>query len=343
MLIYWLNLLFLLIWSLLAILSNKLSRVFYSLIFLQLLLLLVLRSNTVGSDTNAYLALFEKGKSFPFWDFEYSRSEVGYLFLNKLLSFVESGQLVLMVFATIPMLIFFRSILKESKIPWLSLYLFITIGLYALVFNILRQVIAMAMIFVSFKYLVKNDFKRFFVLVAIASLFHASALIFLLTYFFRNMKLTFRNTVIYVFLAMGLYVFSQPILVFLINRFSTVQYELNSGGDLPLLLVMLLTLVAGLVFSKSVIKSNPRAIVLYNILYLGILFQILALEFTTFSRVTTYFMMFMVIFIPEVISSIKDRQLKIVGFILVIILTGIQYYITLIVDPNGIVPYSFFR
>ena len=61
-----------------------------------------------------------------------------------------------------------------------------------------------------------------------------------------------------------------------------------------------------------------------------------------FTRVTSYYKLFIIIFIPEVIASMKDKNEKIIGILLVILLTSVQYYIGLRKDLSSIVPYELF-
>lgn len=341
MVIYWFNLVLIVILGIFSK-AKRFSSYFYFLMFFQLLFLLAFRSPSVGVDIPVYLNYFNDFKLYSFWNFEYSRLEFGYVFLNKVLSFINNSQVFIAIIGAIPLFIFFKVILKESKIPWLSIFLFITLGIYAQMFNVLRQVLAMSIIFISYRYLVRNDFKRFLITVVIASLFHISALIFLVTYLFRNFKIKYKNTILYLIIAVLTYALSKPILNFILSRFSSINYEIKSNGGLSLLIVLIVILIAGLFFSKQVISINPRATVLFNILFLGIIVQTLALEFSIFTRVTAYYYMFAILFIPEVISSIQDFKIRLNAILIVVILTVIQYYISLIQDPNGIVPYIFF-
>jgi hypothetical protein len=343
MAIYFINLLLILFWTIiLKIINNKNRNAIIFILFIQLYLLLALRAPTVGVDTYGYINLFNRSKLFPFWEFGYSRHEWGYLFLNKILSFVDSEQVFVAILAFIPLYIFFKFISRESKMPWLSIYLFITLGFYTNTFNLLRQVIAISIITISYKYLKENNLKKFCIWVIIASLFHISALAFLPIYFVRNNKLNYKSMCIYSSIGLFLIIFGNKIISIIINRFSSIEYQIKSNGGFIMLAVLISTLILGLFFSKSVLSKNDRSIVLYNILIFAILTQVLALDFALFTRVTSYFRVFLIILIPEVIYYIKDRNIRVIGVFLVVCLTAIQYYMTLKADLSGIVPYYFF-
>lgn len=344
MYIYWLNLFFVIVWAAISKLTgDKYYRIVHWMIFIQMYLLVCLRDLSVGSDTINYIWWFETSKTFPFWDFEYSRHESGYLLFNKVLSFIDNPQLFLAIVGFIPLFIVFRFIQKESRIPWLSVYLFITLGFYADVFNLFRQILALSCIIISYRYLKKNSLWKFALWTLAASLFHISGLAFIAVYFIKDRIPTFKNLYIYLTSAIILYFIAQPLLSVIINIFATrsnILYE--AKGGVSLLLVLILILISGLIYRRDVISANEKSVILYNILFFAILMQVLALEFSLFTRVTTYFMFFLVIFIPEILSSIKDKASRTVGIFLIVLLTAIQYYLALGRDSSGIVPFSFF-
>lgn len=343
MLIYWINIFLVMLWAIIIVLTKKkYLKIIYWFVFIQLYFLVAFRDFSVGSDTEVYVWWFETTKTVSFWDFDYSRHEKGYILFNKLLAFVNNPQVFIAITGFIPLFIIFKFIKKESKIPFLSIYLFITLGFYSDIFNLFRQIIALTFIIVSYKYLKEEKLWRFVGSILIASLFHISALAFLVIYFVKNLSPSFKSLCLYLIAAIGLYITATPLVQFIVSNFSTrSNMTVESNGGITLLLVLILTLVAGLIFRNSVVNIDETSNVLYNILYLAILVQILALEFSLFTRVTSYFMFFIIIFIPEVLSSINDKGLKYFGIILVLILTGIQYHLSLLVDNSGIVPYIF--
>lgn len=341
--IYFINLFLIIFWFMfLKLVKNNNRKVFLTISFFQLYLILALRSPLVGADTENYINYFNITKQFNFWKFDYSRLEYGYIFLNKILSFIQNEQIFIAIMAFIPLFIYFKFISRESKIPWLSVYLFITLGSYSDIFCLFRQSIALSIIAISYKYLKEDNLKKFVITIIIASFFHITSLVFLPVYFLRKNKLNYKNIGLYLGIEIVVLVTSNKIINFAINKFGQYDYGDSSGGGIKLFLMLFIVLALGLFFSKSVLNNDKQAIVLYNIMFCSIVVQLLALQFSLFTRLTSYFSLFLMIFIPEVIAGIKDKRIRAVAVFLVIGLAFIQYYMVLNKNLNGSVPYFFY-
>lgn len=344
MLIYWVNLCLVFIWTLGFKIFNKTSsQKLMNILFIQLLLLLVLRDYSVGSDTAAYISLFERINLYPFFNFDISRHEAGYILLNKIIGlFTQNKQIFISVMAFFPLMLFFRFIKKESKIKWLSVVLFITLGFYTNTFNWFRQIIAMALIVNSIEYVKTNQFKKFIGITIIASLFHFTALAFIPIYFIRNIRINIKTITIYAFMGVFIFFFSRPIINIVASLFATYEYTLDSGGGTTFLLILIMILFFSLFFKKNILSVSPEQQVYYHILFFAILFQLLALEFGLVTRVVRYFSIFLIVFIPNTIYYFRDKYITILGLSLVCVLTLLIYYNSLLNDISSITPYKFF-
>lgn len=343
MFIYWLNLIMIIVWTIiLKIFRVNNKHALLSILFLQLYLILALRSPFVGADTNGYINQFERTKTFPFFDFGFSRYEPGYLLLNKALFFIENHQFFIAVMAFIPLFLIFKFISKESELVWLSVFLFITLGFYTDTFNLFRQIIAMALVATSYTYIKKSEAKMFFLLVLSAALFHITALSFLPIYFFRQINLNLKVVIYYFFIAILTFLFSKPIIRFTIGLFSPLEREIKGGGGLNLLIILVFILLIGLYFKDNFLSKDPRNVILYHILFFGVIFQIIALDFALFTRVTRYFSLFVIVFIPNIIVAERNKNLVVLGIYVLCCFTAYFYLNSLSTDLSSIVPYEFF-
>ena len=112
------------------------------------------------------------------------RFEIGYVLLVKAISLLTNNpnyMFVIISFITLFGICVF--VYKYSSIKWMSILLFISLGFYYTSFNMIRQFIAIAIVMLSYKYLIEKNFLKFFMIVLCASLFHMSALIFIPFYF----------------------------------------------------------------------------------------------------------------------------------------------------------------
>ncbi len=143
---------------------NKFTRkIFFLLMLVELGLIMGMRSVNVGEDTisyyNIYLLSESAGSiaSLSFLDIEY-----GYLLLNRVLSyFSHSPQLLFMVTGFFIAFSTLRFIEKNTRIFWLGVIIYVTIGKFFYDMNALRQALAVAILLFSYPFILKRKFIPF--------------------------------------------------------------------------------------------------------------------------------------------------------------------------------------
>lgn len=164
------------------------SRPIYQTLFISICLFLFLLSALRydrGTDWSAYLNYFRLSSD---WNFQ-GWMEWGFTMLNKLVNLISDNYSVMVFVVTL--LVY---LIKPKVIFDLAPYPFVTLWIWygmsiADIFPV-RQTIATAFVLYSFVFVVKRKFIPFFIWVFLASLFHLSSLIFLVTYFLYNRYLS---------------------------------------------------------------------------------------------------------------------------------------------------------
>lgn len=122
--------------------------------------------------------------------YEYYRFEILNKIIYKIVWFLDFPQLVVIIYSFFN-LFFIKKGLEvkklNSNIPWLIFYTFPIYYFFYL--SILRQGIAVGICFFAFKYLKRDNFIKFFLVVLIATLFHKASCVFLLSYFVKDLNL----------------------------------------------------------------------------------------------------------------------------------------------------------
>lgn len=167
-----------------------------------LILMPTLRHITVGTDTENYFNIFETAKRLTFnqiINFEHE-IESGYLFINKFLSEINGGyQLVLFFNSTVAVVPVMYYVYKNSEYPVLSVYLYVSLYFYALIYNGMRQFVALGIFLFAFEQLKKKKWYTFLIyviLILIAASIHRSALILLFGILLVYLKPTYKNLII---------------------------------------------------------------------------------------------------------------------------------------------------
>lgn len=156
-------------------------------------------------------------------------NEVGYQYLNILFSFLTSNRYIFILFITILIYIFFFFALKEYIVDSAILIILFLSLIFFFTFTYIREMLAVSILALSYRYIIKRDFKRFFVLFIIAFSIHNSAIIFFFMYFIPIKKYTIQTIIIAAFLLflIGLSPFPRMLFVQYGNVSEDVRIEQN--------------------------------------------------------------------------------------------------------------------
>lgn len=144
-----------------------------------------------GYDRYIYAELFDDmadfnrtgGNPWLSYSFEFYSREFGYGTFCALLSYVTSNRYIYIFIATIIIyLLLIRSLTKYVDNAPFAVVMFMALWFF-FTFTYLRQVMGATIVWLSFEYIIKRDWKRFLLVWFIAYSFHNSAIVFLPMYF----------------------------------------------------------------------------------------------------------------------------------------------------------------
>lgn len=301
----------------------------------------ILRDVSVGYDNHYYMIGFNQisGLSDLSLLKEYSW-EFGYTIFNKFISLFTNDFYNLIIIYS---LIYFTSLIifitRESKIPWLSFYLFATFGIFHFSLSGYRQSLAMIGVVISLKFIKQKNVFKFLLTIFLASLFHQSVLVFIIIYPISQIEISKKYLINLTITSLVLY-FSGGSLINLILKFYSKNYlYIEEGQGLGMLFLLFIITITGLILYKQNPNNSMRLYM--HIMLIASILQIVSLHFSLFVRVVEYFSFFIIIFIPNTISNIKSKYLKILAIILTVSLFFAYYIWILNGNPNGTVPYIF--
>lgn len=294
----------------------RFSTIFMFFSFLCLYCLMLFR-DYVGTDYSAYVNSYYSIGLNNLYEGEkaWLMQSPSFFVLCKFLYFFTDNYVVMFaVVGFITLFFFYKSIHDISINWWLSLYLFLCFCLYYQAFNQIRQMMAIAIISYSYRYLIEDDFKKFLIAIIIAASFHLSAVIFFVAWFVRKRRMNLKHLTIYIAIGVVLFLFFskiQDVFSFL-GYVQTYAADKNFSESFGLSTVLnfgvrLLMFVFCLLFYKETVKRAPYAVVYYNIAALCTVLQVGAMMFNIFGRGTTYFYLAYLFLIPEVLKTISDH------------------------------------
>ena len=316
--------------------KEKISKLCYIISFLPIYLLYVLRSTSVGFDTNQYaIQFFNITKQN--WNeiiFNNLKAEPGIYIVYKFLSyFTQNFNVVLCVLGLIcfvPVLYFFY---KNTKNLILALILFYCYNFF-LYLTSLRQCCAMSICLLSIEFIKKKKIVFAFLIILIAVFFHHSAYVFFLLLLCPLMKKFAGNIKFWIFIAISIFIFFIPLYTYFAKMLFYENYEILqlNNGYIYMSIAMFLCLIC-FIYSKEIYKMNDYMHIFYFMIGLYIICWIGRQFVWSFSRLLMYFSYGLFVVLSE-FTSIKINT-KIKNFIVILL-----YLIPLIILLNNMRNYS---
>lgn len=321
--------------------------VFFVLYFL----LLALRSEKIGIDLTNYKTIYIIfGKSS--WDKIFRGTEeieIGFAVLCKLVYLTNANfhtfMIVVAAIEIIPLAILYRNEVENS---FLSIVLFLNIGIFSMLFSGLRQSIAVSLGVIAFLLLKKRKFILFILVVLLATTFHTSAFMLLFMLPLYYLRITKKWLIIVVPLVVLTMVFNSQIFSaiakLLPERYDSYKIE-KTGAFAMLLMYGLFAVYAFVISDEDNIDSDTLG--LRNFLLFSIILQIFASVSSIAMRMNYYYIIFIPLLVPKVIKNSKNAFLKVNSYAEVIMTLFFMFYFFynayLGADVLQIYPYEFFR
>lgn len=328
--------------------------------------LFALRACTVGVDTKFYCHAFTQFRSIALHDLFREKIyataastwslalEPGYRLLNKLLSsFTTAPQAITIANALLLFVFLYCFIRDSSNEPMLSIWLFVTLGLFQSDMNITRNAIAVFLCFSAFRWIRERRLLRYVLTVLLASTIHQTALLFLPLYFLvRYVQMNPRRVLILllVFLALGLNISLVRGKLAAVFPARYARYFASGSEKLVTYLVGLFHVVIT-VFAFTFLNRTEYFQLAkswkYNeglwMLALNIGLFAMSFGFSAASRAAALFSPYMIVFIPNILDTIETERRKQIGCMAVAVLSFVQYISRMMINNiGGSMPYQFF-
>lgn len=293
----------------------------------------------VGTDYYPYKDYFFKTEVYTLFNNPF---EWGYYLLNKIINILTgNSRFIFLIVSFFILYVINKTILKHSPNYYLSILLFINLYFYFNSLNIMRQFIAIAIVFYSVQYIYQRDLKRFSISIVIASFFHLTSLFFWFMYFIVQKKYKTYVYLLGILLSL-LFVFLFPyitnLLIVIMPRYEaylTNMFTSSSSYSVILIIISTLMFAYILLRNKEWEKEN---IILFNLVYIGLILNIAASFNFLFYRVSIYFYIFVILLIPNLVQKVDKRYRNWISA--AIISVSIAYCIYLLYSGNGeILPY----
>lgn len=301
----------------------------------------------IGTDYHAYISIFEEARTSS-----ESRIEWIYYYINFVVAKLGGEvEVVFFIGALLLFLFVYFSLSKRCEVlsPGIGMFVFMLMY-YQMSLNATRQVIAMAIILYSIKFIEERKFLKFSILIIIASGFHNSALIFFPIYFlyetlFKTKKKFLRYTLYLSILVVILCLNS--ILVPILSGDDELKYYLkylddsNTGSNITFLIRHLPFIIIGMYLYRYNKIKDQRFSFYYSIYIISII-----LKFTSFvgakyiDRISWNFEIVLVLLIPYFIRFLNKRGEVFISWFLICYIVVYWWYLYIFTGSHETYPYQ---
>lgn len=323
--------------------KRKIETAFLFITFVQLSCLVCLRADTVGVDTQSNLRFLYRhcsGENLGFLEY-------GSRMIFKAAALLGENETVcLTLFALPTVALYFRFIRKHSSDIYLSVFIFTMFMFWFLLFNIMRQTLAMAIALQAIDSAIHKKRLEAVFIVFLAGLIHNTAWPFLIVVFlivFR-VKINMYFWLTISFFCVCVFVSAPYVIQFAATLLGYTDYigtSFTEAGTLfhPVFFYLILCCVIALLNQKH-IDNYDRT--LTYMLGVGVLLYVMSIRIQIVNRVAYYFTSAVIVLFPNVISYFErmgtKRTVKFCCYSFVTL-----YGIILIIrNAQGILPYRFF-
>ncbi|TCN22188.1 EpsG family protein [Mesobacillus foraminis] len=303
-----------------------------------------LRTN-IG-DTFFYMHAFEM-HDFT-WDFILSQKDIGFGVLQMILRLQSNdAQILIFTTAAITNILIIFVLYKYSRLFEISIYFYITGGLFLVSMNGLRQFLAASIVFAATNFLIERSTLKYFLIVIFASTFHISALVLIPIYFFVKYRAWSKATLVLLAFALLIVLGFEWFSSFLFSTIKDTQYgEYQSfaegGANFLRVGVCSVPIIVAYMGREKLRRIFPESDYIVNLSLIGLAIMLIATQNWIFARLAIYFQLYQIILVGWIVKLFSERQQRFVYYG-IIVCYFLYYYYECVISLNIVYKSNFFN
>ena len=254
------------------------------------------------------------------WESMKSGKDMGFnLFQMVLQGFTRDPQILIFITALITNVLIVMTFYQYSRAFELSLYVYITSGLFLVSMNGIRQFLAAAILFAATKYLIEGKWKTYMLIVLIATTIHQSALVLIPIYFIVRRRAWTWTTTIFLLLSILLVIGYGQLSTVLFSAIENTQYghyKDLAGGGANIIRVIIYGIPVLLAYlGREKLKAIcPYSDYIVNLSLLTFIFMLVSTQNWIFARMTIYLGLYNIILISWICKLFAEKDQKLVYY-----------------------------
>ena len=330
--------------------NSRPNRIFWMISLMIPLLLSSLRWK-VGTDYSTYVYLyntFAHIDSLAQFFQSILDTEPSFILLNILVKVIFDNYIFVFAFSALLILGFFYRAIEdyhEQSSVMLAVLVFLCL-LFPTTLNIVRQMIAVAIVFFATRYVFLHKYKKAALWLIAALSFHYTALVIVPFWFVRGKKRWERNARIVLFALLTLIVIGDLLFRSAFEQLPLIglfAHNTEQGAKLGygLLLLRLPIIIPVIIFREKLIAHDERNYYWIILLIFEIAFSHFGYIFDVFNRIALYFAVSWVVLLPALVRCLPTRSAQYrMGAYIIVVITGLWVYNTAIQNYGDVLPYK---
>lgn len=327
---------------------QKRNKAAVTVFFMLLTLLVGFRHQSVGTDTENYIGIFNSIGRISWGEIRNASMEIGFLYLNKLVFTIsKEPQVYLMVVAILTCIMIYPTYKRLCVDSALAIVLFCTMSTFVMMFSGIRQMLAIAVGFVAYRFIRERKIVLFLLTVFVAMLFHTSAFMLVFMYPLYRARITKKSLYIVAPILALCFLFNQQIfgtLTLILAQYTRFEAEISSTGAYTMLILYGIFVVFSFLIPDER-KLDEEIIGLRNFLLLTFALQMFAPVHTLAMRMGYYYMIFVPLLLPRIIACRSKRwnQVAVLGRHVMVVFFLLYFFMN--ASGGGgldVFPYHFF-
>ena len=317
--------------------------------FMFLFLLVAFRHERTGIDTLNYIQYFKKRSIMSWLEVGTASSEFGFSYFSKIVSlFTESHQLFFAVVIAVTLSVIYPTYKRLCKDTTLTLVIFCIMPTFVMLFSGIRQMLAIGIGFIAYEFVRKKKPIMFMLFVSLAITFHQSAFMLIFMYPLYRARITKKWLLVVVPALIVAYVYNRQIFAVLgliLEQYTEYDASLTQTGAYTMLVLFALFAVFSFVIPDDA-KLDDETIGLRNFLLFSVALQLFAPLHTIAMRMNYYYIAFIPLLIPNIISIKSERfgQIALIGRHIMVVFFLVYFFYNAYTGGNNlrVFPYHFF-
>ncbi len=251
--------------------------------------------------------------------------EIGFVILNKLLSYILPFDQGIIVFhAVFCIFCVCRFIYRNTDEVFWAFLFFVTLGTMGFMLTGIRQAIAISICLLSVEFIKEKKFIKYLIMVLLAYNIHQSALIFALAYFLCNMEILKKKPWLYGVIVVGISLLAPQIITVgenIIDDFAASKTAVFSFNGIVPILIYAAAVVLNLLY-KSNNKNNLNNLALSS---MGLGFYLFRFYNMILERISFYYTPASTTLLADYMGTLKRDRNGMMIKILVIFLCVVLF------------------